>query len=379
LHVILDAGYPAVMTEFGAGAWGESGGGLDVALTAELERSSVSWQAFAYVPPWGVSDDVSQPEVFKTRVDRAGLSWSPDFGTWPVARGVHSDDGEPWMVPGYQDNRLVDALRIEAEDFDEGGKGVAYDNGNASNPGGQYRTGETVGIGATTDQGGEYDVAWTAAGDWLEYTLQVPAAGTYDLRLRVAGSTAGGVRVLAGGREVTGTFDLPGTGGEQSWATATQEVLLGEGRQKLRIEVVGGGFRLNWMELSPTANGPIPNGTYTFQNVESGQFLGVDASDTVVTGSTSESWSIEHIGGAEYKVALATDSEAAWTVFAGPLHLGPWWGAAGDRCFIILAAGNDTYRILPASSGLSLVPSSEGLGLDSEVSTEAAAQQWVIR
>ena len=49
----------------------------------------------------------------------------------------------------------------------------------------------------------------SAAGDWLEYTLEIPAAGTYNLRLRVAGPSAGSVQVLANGVDVTGAWTLP--------------------------------------------------------------------------------------------------------------------------------------------------------------------------
>src|SRR6202035_4029618 len=69
---------------------------------------------------------------------------------------------------------------IQAEDFDNGGEGVAYHASTNTNPGGVFRTDQNVGIEATTDAGGGYDVGWTQGGDWLDYTLNAPAAGTYD-------------------------------------------------------------------------------------------------------------------------------------------------------------------------------------------------------
>ena len=48
-----------------------------------------------------------------------------------------------------------------------------------------------MGIQATSDTGGGYNVNWLSGGDWLEYTIKVTSAGTYDLRLRVAGTSAG--------------------------------------------------------------------------------------------------------------------------------------------------------------------------------------------
>ena len=59
-----------------------------------------------------------------------------------------------------------------------------HDN-DAANQGGQYRT-TAVDIEATTDSGGGYNVGWFDAGEWLEYTVNVPSAGDYTLTARVA-------------------------------------------------------------------------------------------------------------------------------------------------------------------------------------------------
>jgi hypothetical protein len=275
-------------------------------------------------------------------------------------------------------NRLSGTLRIEAENFDDGGKGVAYSNGNANNPGGAYRPNETVGIESTTDTGAGYAVTSTAAGDWLEYTMKVPAAGVFELRLRVASANNGRVQVLQGGTNLTGDWDFPATGGNQSFTTVTKNVLLAAGQQKLRINVLAGGSRLNWIELSPVTQGALSDGTYTIQNVGSGQSLNVDGNKTVVTSSSAAKWTFEHLGASEYKVALVGGD--AWTTFMGPLHLGPWWGASGDRAFVITRASDGTYSILPAGSGLAFQPSTESPPqLTTQVSKALPAQQWTIR
>src|SRR4051812_36934071 len=74
---------------------------------------------------------------------------------------------------------------IQAEDFDDGANGVAYRDNSAGNAGGQYRTSD-VDIEVTSDMSGGYDVGWTAAGEWLNYTVDVAADGTYDIAFRVA-------------------------------------------------------------------------------------------------------------------------------------------------------------------------------------------------
>ena len=75
--------------------------------------------------------------------------------------------GGPQAIPG----------QIEIENFDTGGKGVAYWNGATYNGGGaNYRPGETVDIENSSDIGGGYDVGNGQPGDWLNYTVNIAAA-----------------------------------------------------------------------------------------------------------------------------------------------------------------------------------------------------------
>ena len=67
---------------------------------------------------------------------------------------------------------------VQAEDFDEGGEGVAYHDTDASNTGGQYRS-TGVDIENTADTGGGFDINSTVAGEYrLNYTVNASAAGS---------------------------------------------------------------------------------------------------------------------------------------------------------------------------------------------------------
>src|SRR5690242_16348235 len=59
--------------------------------------------------------------------------------------------------------------KLEAENFDRGGEGVAYHDNDAANAGKQFRAEEGVDIGLCNDVGGGYRVGWIAAGEWLKY------------------------------------------------------------------------------------------------------------------------------------------------------------------------------------------------------------------
>ena len=67
---------------------------------------------------------------------------------------------------------------VEAENFDIGGQGVAYNDANAGNAVGEYRPDEDVDIGGSTDAGFGFAVGWTEAGEWLEFAVDA-VTGTY--------------------------------------------------------------------------------------------------------------------------------------------------------------------------------------------------------
>ncbi|KAA1259865.1 Exoglucanase/xylanase precursor [Rubripirellula obstinata] len=153
---------------------------------------------------------------------------------------------------------ITDGTRIEAESYDEGGQGVAYHDTTTGNTGGQFRT-DDVDIGANIDDGSPgFNVGWIAGGEWLHYTTDVQP-GTYNVAARVASNnaSAGDLKLLIGdGTSFTelGTFPVESTGGWGNWITVTlNDVDLGPHAgidQVLRLEMVGGGFNLNWIEFN---------------------------------------------------------------------------------------------------------------------------------
>ena len=158
------------------------------------------------------------------------------------------------------------AATIQAEDFDRGGEGVAYhDLTPAQNTGGAYRTAEGVDLKTTTDAGGGYRLSDAAAGEWLEYTIDVAAAGGYRLEFRAGVSGTGGAfHAEVDGVDVTGRLAVPDTGGYDAMRTiaAPAAVLLAAGRHVLRLAMdanAGGGSAVagfNWLRVSPATVAP---------------------------------------------------------------------------------------------------------------------------
>ena len=150
--------------------------------------------------------------------------------------------GTPAPIPGT----------IQIENYDLGGEGVAFHDSDTVNSGGQYRT-DAVDIEATGDTGGGFDVGWTNAGEWLKYTVNVATAGTRTVSFRVAamaavGTTAGRFHIQTpAGTNLTGTINVPETGGWQTYTTVTASITLPAGQQILELFEETGGFNLNSM------------------------------------------------------------------------------------------------------------------------------------
>jgi glucosylceramidase len=185
---------------------------------------------------------------------------------------------------------------VEAENFDEGGPGVAYSDNNTSNFGGQYRT---TGVDIDNASEGGFNVGWIEAGEWLEYTVNVASAGTYDFVFRVASlGTSGQLNVAFNGANRTGSVDIPNTGGWQSWSNVTvNNISLNAGQQTMRINFTGGDFNLNKVTVNAAQNdsGNLA-GFYNIFNRGTGRGLDV-ANNSTVNNSNVHQWDISNGGG----------------------------------------------------------------------------------
>jgi hypothetical protein len=114
----------------------------------------------------------------------------------------------------------------------------------------------------TTDDGGGQDVGYIDNGDWMDYSINVYATGTYTLRLRVASTVPGGkIEIRNSDSVVLATVTVPETGGWQTWTT-TEPVLvnLPAGTQNIRLKAVTNSpWNINWFQFGlATSESPLP-------------------------------------------------------------------------------------------------------------------------
>jgi endoglucanase Acf2 len=149
--------------------------------------------------------------------------------------------GTPKTVPG----------KIEAEEFDLGGEGVAYHDSDPQNVGVPFRPNEGVDIEGCGDVGSGYDVGWIKAGEWMEYTINVTETGYYDFSARTASVPGGGAYHIAiDGINVTGRKTVPVTGGWQFWGdVVSTSIRLEAGVHIMRFEAEGPEFNFNYINI----------------------------------------------------------------------------------------------------------------------------------
>ena len=118
----------------------------------------------------------------------------------PIATPPRPEPYRPNAIPG----------RIEAEDYDLGGEGVAYHDTTPGNAGGLYRT-DDVDVERFAAEGSP-SVGWIRSSEWLTYTATVAQSGTYTLRARVASPYSGRKAYLSVDGAPKATIEVPYTG-----------------------------------------------------------------------------------------------------------------------------------------------------------------------
>jgi len=164
------------------------------------------------------------------------------FATSSIFAAEGPFGGTPAAIPGT----------VQAENYDTGGQGVAYNvtsvNGTANN----YRS-DGVDLEATSDTGGGFNIGWTAKGQWFKYTVNVNNAGTYTVTFRVAAINAvtDALHIAdSSGKNLTGNINVPATGGWQTWTNVTASITLPAGQQTLTVDQDNPGWNINYVTFT---------------------------------------------------------------------------------------------------------------------------------
>jgi len=172
-----------------------------------------------------------------THVSDTSSSFSyPQFiNTTPIVKQAYKN--KVHNIPGV----------IQAEDFDEGGDGVSYYDIDQSNNGGEYRNDEAVDIEKRDDGG--YQVGWTEAGEWMEYTVFVESDGVYEIDIYVAAMELGSQFCLHFQNCSSEIVEVSSTSSWQQTTVNSTKLALNKGANLLRIEIITGGCNIDKLIL----------------------------------------------------------------------------------------------------------------------------------
>jgi PKD repeat protein len=358
--------YPVNLTNINAITYRVASTGLGGRLEARLDSPTGPLLATAYVPfTAGVYTNITVPVtdpggthtlyfVFARNPGNQNLfvlNWM-EFQGPGIGIASTPFTGVARSFPGL----------IEAEDFDQGGQGIAYSDQDPINLGGQYRA-EGVDIETCSDPaGGAYDVTSTHAGEWLNYSVNVSTPGVYRLYLRVASATGGGtLHVEFGGVDKTGPFTIPNTGGPQNWQTmSVLNLVLDAGPQIMRVVMDSNGpggdvGNFNWFQTAlVTANTP-PTVALTAPPDRA-----VFSTDTLIqfTATASDSGGVRKVDYFQNANLLATVSNApykfVWTNPPAANYL--IWARATDNIGNSSLSPNRTIKVINGDAPFYGVP-----------------------
>jgi beta-glucosidase len=234
-------------------------------------------------------------------VDQDSNGWNFHYMAFTLNSSVSSGEapfgGTPAPVPGT----------VQAANYDTGGQGVAYNVTSTNGTANSYRSDgvdleDTADTEDTSAAGGAYDMGWTTAGQWFNYTVEVATAGTYTVSFRVAspyGITDALHIANSSGTNLTGSVAIPDTGGYETWTTVTASLTLTAGEQTLTVDQDSNGWNFHYMAFTQGSGGgggtPPP-----------GQYCGTQ--DLAMDQPTTAS-SVQPDTGSDYLPYFATDGD----------------------------------------------------------------------
>lgn len=266
--------------------------GTDAAKNAKSPFPGMVKEASVYVKPAAIAvtkgeavpvtvrarlktKEIDHVELYVNNTLQATMSEAPystEFtpetqGKYNLKAIVYATDGTTFErlsgVTAYNPrspyNDMIAAIpgTIEAENFDAGAEGMSYHDSDSKDEGdGKYRT-NGGGVDVVKGNGG-YAIGYTNSGEWLEYTVDVTEAGTYEFDAVVSSGATNSSFSLAlntdeGLKELTGSIAVPCLK-SNDWNTYSTvhgrlSIPLEAGKQIIRINITGSSCNIDKIKL----------------------------------------------------------------------------------------------------------------------------------
>lgn len=187
--------------------------------------------------------DPGQYEFHAILTNNAGKTFETPSATVKARLAQGPYEGVAQKIPG----------RVEAERYDVGGAGYAYEDASVENEGdAKFRTDE--GVDVVINDGDGLALGYTAVGDWTEYTVDVEFDDEYTWAARIAsGSTTSAFSIQIDDKDIAGgKISVPQTG-ENTWDV--YQIIEGEtsklsaGKHVMKITIEGAYVNIDYISF----------------------------------------------------------------------------------------------------------------------------------
>ncbi len=214
--------------------------GVVVGAQFQVDGTEVSW-----------SDTDSTSLGAGSSVILTANSGPSGLATWNATSGTHTilawvDDVNRIAESNENNNQYTQSLTVNSS----GSTYPVPGKVEAENYSAMY------GIQTETCSEGTLDVGYVDAGDWMDYSINVATAGTYEVDFRIAANSPTGTIQLQENSNVLATLTPQNTGGWQNWSTQSVNVTLPAGVQTLRVYSTGNGWNLNYLNFQQSSSQP---------------------------------------------------------------------------------------------------------------------------
>ncbi len=163
--------------------------------------------------------------------------------------------------------------RIQMENYDEGGEGIAFHDNDDFQSGFNPR-GDSVDFDERNGSEGPY-IGWSEAGEWLKFSVEIPS-GVYTMRLRAgagSNSTTDDITFTLDGAPLA-VFDVQNTNFNFQTHTLNNIVIPESGLRVIRMTQTRSGSFLDWFEferVGDVAGAPTVPSSFTANAIDSGR------------------------------------------------------------------------------------------------------------
>jgi hypothetical protein len=220
------------------GALVSQGNRLEWTLILQLTPGVYSWKPGAKSIGWHFLN----PTVIRLEDENATFEVASDgtiTGITEISLPYIEYAGTPYNGPH------IVPCTIQAEDFDNGGEGVAYHDqpGMQNGKTNSYRP-ENTDVEIEDDgKNDAYHIGWTGAGEWYNYTISVETKGKYDFIFSWATLSNNDEMTLAVNNAEIETCKIPNTGAYDAYEEFTiAKVNLEAGKQLVTVFLNHGNF-----------------------------------------------------------------------------------------------------------------------------------------